>query len=179
RREFIGQIGAVAASPFEARGQQDAAPAIGFLSSRSAEDSAYLVAAFHRDLNESGFAAGKNIEVDFRWADGHYDRLPALAAELVARPVAVLVAVGGEPSALAARAATATIPIVFTTGGDPVKIGLVQSLNRPGGNATGVSLLTTIPEAKRLGLLHELAPNATRVGALIDPNYQEAETQSR
>src|SRR6476620_4971733 len=170
RREFIGLIGGAAALPFEARGQQGAAPAIGFLSSRSAGDSAHLVAAFHRGLNESGLVAGQNVEVAFRWADGHYDRLPAFAAELVDRPVAVLVAVGGEPSALAAKAATATIPIVFTTGCDPVKSGLVDSLNRPGGNATGVSLLTTIPESKRLGLLHELAPNATVVGALIDPN---------
>jgi putative ABC transport system substrate-binding protein len=119
------------------------------------------------------------VAIEYRWAQGQYDRLPALAADLVSRGITLLVAVGGEPSALAAKAAAPTIPLVFTTGGDPVKIGLVTSLNRPGGNATGVSLLTTTPEAKRLGLLHELVPSAAAIGALINPNYQEAEGQSR
>jgi putative tryptophan/tyrosine transport system substrate-binding protein len=119
------------------------------------------------------------VAIEFRWAQGQYDRLPALAVDLVGRRVAVLVAVGGEPSALAVKAATSTIPTVFTTGGDPVKIGLVASYNRPGGNATGVSLLTTVAESKRLGLLHELAPNAAVAGVLINPNYQEADAQAR
>jgi putative ABC transport system substrate-binding protein len=117
--------------------------------------------------------------VEYRWAEGQYDRLPDLAAELVHHPVDVLVTVGGEPSALAAKGATSTIPIVFTVGGDPVKIGLVASLARPGGNATGISLLTTAPEAKRFQLVRELLPTAVLVGVLINPNYQEAEGQSR
>jgi putative ABC transport system substrate-binding protein len=154
-------------------------PVIGFLSSRSPGDSAYLVVAFRKGLSEVGYDDGQNVAIEFRWAEGRYERLPALAADLVNRQVAVLVAVGGEPSALAAKAASSTIPLVFTTGGDPVKIGLVASLNRPGGNATGVSLLTTAPESKRLGLLHELAPSAALIGVLINPNYQEAEAQSR
>ena len=179
RRDFIALVASAASWSREVRAQQPAMPVIGFLSSRSAGDSAYLIAALLRGLSESGFVQGQNVSIEYRWAEGHYDRLPAFAAELVRRPVAALMAVGGEPSALAAKAATSAIPIVFTTGGDPVKIGLVLSLNRPGGNATGVSLLTTAPEAKRLGLLHELAPNATVIGALIDPNYQEADAQSR
>ncbi len=145
------------------------------LSSRSPGDSTTLVAAFRKGLGEAGYIEGQNIAIEYRWAEGQYDRLPALAAELVHRNVAVLVATGGEPSALAAKGATSTIPIVFTVGGDPVKIGLVASLNRPGGNATGVSLLTTTPEAKRLGLLHELVPGAAVVGVLIDPNSPDGE----
>ena len=130
-------------------------------------------------MGETGYVEGKNIAIEYRWAEGHYDRLPAMATDLVQRGAAVLVTTGGEPSALAAKAATSTIPIVFTTGGDPVKIGLVESLNRPGGNATGVSLLTTAPEAKRLGLLHELVSATKIVGVLIDPNYQEARAQAQ
>jgi putative ABC transport system substrate-binding protein len=179
RREFIALVGGAAAWSIPARAQQPVRPVIGFLSSRSSSDSAYLVAAFRRGLSENAFVEQQNVDVEYRWAEGRYDRLPALAVELVRRPVAVLVAVGGEPSALAAKAATSTIPIVFTTGGDPVKIGLVPSLSRPDGNATGISLLTTAPEGKRLGLLHELAPSATAIGALINPNYQEADAQSR
>jgi putative ABC transport system substrate-binding protein len=154
-------------------------PVIGFLSSRSPGDSTTLVAAFRKGLSEAGYIEGQNIAIEYRWAEGQYDRLPALAAELVHRNVAVLVATGGEPSALAAKGATSAIPIVFTVGGDPVKDGLVASLNRPGGNATGVSLLTTTPEAKRLGLLHELVPGAAVVGVLIDPNSPDGEAQSR
>jgi putative tryptophan/tyrosine transport system substrate-binding protein len=179
RREFIALVGCAATWPRVVDAQQKAMPVIGFLSSRSPGDSTILVAAFRKALSEAGYVEGQNIAIEYRWADGQYDRLPALAAELVNRAVAVLVATGGEPSALAAKAATSTIPIVFTTGGDPVKIGLVASLNRPGGNATGVSLLTTTPEAKRLELLHDLVPGVKVVGVLIDPNYQEAETQSR
>jgi putative ABC transport system substrate-binding protein len=179
RRELIRLLGGAATVwPFVTFAQP-AVPIIGFLSSRSAADSTTLVAAFRKGLGESGYIEGQNIAVEYRWADGQYDRLPALVTDLVQRGVVLLVTTGGEPSALAAKAATSTIPIVFTTGGDPVKIGLVESHNRPGGNATGVSLLTTAPESKRLGLLHELVPGAKVVGVLIDPNYQEAEAQAR
>jgi putative ABC transport system substrate-binding protein len=179
RRELITILGGAATVwPFVTFAQP-AVPIIGFLSSRSPADTTTLVAAFRNGLGEAGYIEGKNIAVEYRWADGQYDRLPALVADLVQRGVALLVTTGGEPSALAAKAATSTIPIVFTTGGDPVKIGLVESLNRPGGNATGVSLLTTAPESKRLGLLHELVPGAKVVGVLIDPNYQEADAQAR
>jgi putative ABC transport system substrate-binding protein len=130
-------------------------------------------------LSDEGFVEGRNVSVEFRWAEGRYAEMPAIAAELVSRQVTVLVAVGGEPSALAAKAATSAIPIVFTAGGDPVQSGLVASLNRPGGNATGISLLTTAPEAKRLGLLHELVPRPALIGVLINPNYREAEGQWR
>src|ERR1700722_6623336 len=179
RRELITILGGAATVwPFVTFAQP-AVPIIGFLSSRSPADTTTLVAAFRNGLGEAGYIEGQNIAVEYRWADGQYDRLPALVADLVQRGVALLVTFGGEPSALAAKAATSTIPIVFTTGGDPVKIGVAKSLNRPGGNATGVSLLTTAPESKRLGLLHELVPGAKVVGVLIDPNYQEADAQAR
>jgi len=180
RREFLGVMGAgLAAWPRAVCAQHQAMPVIGYLSSRSLGDSAALVAAFREGLGEAGFVEGQNVAIEYRWAEGQYDRLPAQAADLARQGVAVLVTTGGEPSALAAKAATSTIPIVFTAGGDPVKIGLVESLNRPGGNATGVSVLTTAPESKRLGLLHELVPAAKAVGVLIDPYYREAEAQER
>jgi putative tryptophan/tyrosine transport system substrate-binding protein len=179
RRDFILAGGATVAWSLAARAQQPAIPLIGFLSSRSLNDSRHLVDAFRAGLQASGYIEAQNVAVEYRWAEGQYDRLPALAAELVRSRVAVLVTTGGEPSVLAAKAATSSIPIVFTTGGDPVKMGLVASLSRPGGNATGASLLTTAPEAKRLGILHELAPRAGVVGVLIDPNYQQAEDQAR
>ena len=179
RREFLGVMGAGLAAWPRAVCAQQSVPVIGYLSSRSAGETAALVAAFRKGLGEAGFTEGQNVAIEYRWADGQYDRLPAMAAEFARQGVAVLVTTGGEPSALAAKAATSTIPIVFTVGGDPVKIGLVQSLNRPGGNATGVSLLTTAPESKRLGLLHELVPAAKAVGVLIDPYYREAEAQER
>jgi putative ABC transport system substrate-binding protein len=178
RRQFIAIIGGAATWPFAARAQQSA-PVIGFMSTRSWNDSAYVVAAFRRGLSDEGFVEGRNVSVEFRWAEGRYAEMPTIAAELVSQQVTVLVAVGGEPSALAAKAATSAIPIVFTAGGDPVQSGLVVSLNRPGGNATGISLLTTAPEAKRLGLLHELVPSAALIGVLINPNYPEAEVQWR
>src|SRR5262245_18479329 len=168
RRDFITLLGGAAAAwPLAARAQQ---PLVGFLSSRSPEDSVDVVAAFRRGLGERGVTEGRNVLVEFRWANGDYARLPALAAELVGRPVSVLVAAGGPPAAYAARAATSTIPILFAST-DPVKSGLVASLNRPGGNATGVHLLTTDLEAKRFGLLHELFPATALFGVLLNPKY--------
>jgi putative ABC transport system substrate-binding protein len=179
RREFITLIGGVAVWPIAARAQQSTLPMIGFMSSRSLNDSRHLVDAFRTGLQANSYIEGQNVAIEYRWANGQYDRLAAIATELVRSRIAVLVMTGGEPSVLAAKAATSTIPIVFTTGGDPVKMGLVASLSRPGGNATGISLLTTAPEAKRLGILHELAPSAAVIGVLIDPNYQQAEDQAR
>jgi ABC-type uncharacterized transport system substrate-binding protein len=177
RREFITLLGGAAlAWPLAARAQQ-LMPVVGFLSARSAEDSAHLVAAFRRGLSDGGFIDGRNVTVEYHWAQGQYDRLPAQALELVRKPVTVLVVTGGEPAALAAKAATSTIPIVFAIGGDPVKLGLVASYNRPGGNVTGINILTTTLEAKRLGLLHDLIPHATTVGLLLNTNFRVAESQ--
>jgi putative ABC transport system substrate-binding protein len=179
RREFILALGGAAAAwPFAALAQQPSMPVIGFLSGRSPEDSGYLVTAFQQGLADDGFVDGKNIAIEYRWASGDYGRLPKLAAELVSRPVAVLVGVGGDASARAAKAATSTIPIVFGMGGDPVGAGLVASLNRPGGNVTGVTLLTNQMEAKRLGLLHELV-GSVPVGVLLNPQFPAAASQLR
>jgi putative ABC transport system substrate-binding protein len=179
RREFIGLICGATAWPLASRAQQVAEPLIGFLSSRSAVDSDYLVAAFRKGLREAGYIEGQNVAIEFRWADGRYNQMPALAADLLKQKIAVFVAVGGEPSALATKNATSTIPIVFTIGGDPIKVGLVASLNRPGGNATGVSLLAIAPEARRLGMLHELVPKDLSIGCLINPNFADAENRVR
>jgi putative ABC transport system substrate-binding protein len=176
RREFLIGAGA-AAWPLTAGAQQPAMPIIGFMSSRSATDSDYLVAAFLKGLNGTGYYEGKNVAVAFRWANGRYDELPRLAEDLLTLRPTVFVAVGGEPSALAAKAATTAIPIVFTIGGDPMKVGLVASMNRPGGNATGVSLLAIEPEAKRLGMFHEIVPPNDWIGALVNPSFSDAKTR--
>src|SRR6516164_5884103 len=177
RREFIMLVGAAAAWPLAARAQQPSKPVIGFMSSRSPEDSMNVLTAFRRGLGEGGLIEGENVAIEFRWARGAYQELPALAAELVSRRVAVLVAVGGDPSALAAKAATSSIPIVFNST-DPIKSGLVASLNRPGGNATGVYILTSDLELKRLGLLHELLPGVGLFGVMLNPKFPAAAQQA-
>jgi putative tryptophan/tyrosine transport system substrate-binding protein len=178
RREFITMLVGAATWPVPAHGQQAVVPVIGFLNTRSSQDAAHLVTAFRRGLSENGFVDGQNLTIEFRWAGGQYERLLALAAELVGRTVKVIAATGGDPAALAAKAATSTIPIVFSSS-DPVKLGLVASYNRPGGNATGINLLTTTMEPKRLGILHDLMPRASTIAALVDPRFPTAEIQSR
>jgi putative tryptophan/tyrosine transport system substrate-binding protein len=179
RRQFITLLGGAAAVwPLTAHAQQPAMPVIGFLHARSPDDAMPQVAAFRRGLAESGYIEGQNAIIEYRWARGRYDTLPAMAAELIRLPAIVLVA-GSEPAALAAKAATSTIPIVFSIGSDAIKLGLVAGYNRPGGNSTGVSMFTAALEAKRLGLLHELLPQAATMGVLLNPNYSLAENQLR
>ena len=158
RRQFILALGG-AAWPLAAHAQQTPMRVVGFLTSLTSAASVPMAAAFLQGLNESGFTEGRNVAIEYRYADGHYDRLPALAADLVSRKVDVIFASGGSAPALAAKAATTTIPIVFETGGDPVKAGLVASLSRPGGNLTGVTWTASALSAKRLDLLHQLVPN--------------------
>src|SRR5262245_52139225 len=178
RREFITLLGGAAATwPLAVRAQQAAMPVIGFMSSRSPEDSEGVVAAFRKGLSEGGLVEGRNVLLEFRWARGEYNRLPSLAAELVNQSVTVLVAAGGEASALTAKAATSTIPIIFISS-DPVKSGLVASLNRPGGNATGFHFITTDLESKRLGLLDELFPGTAILGGLVNPKSPPASAQA-
>jgi putative tryptophan/tyrosine transport system substrate-binding protein len=179
RREFFTLLGGAAASlPFAARAQQPAVPVIGFLHGASPSYLGQFIDALRKGLDESGFVEGQNLAIEYRWAEGHYERLPALVAELVDRQVAVILAMGGTDPARAAKAATSTIPIVFVSAADPVKTGLVASLNRPGGNVTGVSLIASALDEKKLGLLHELMPKSSVIGGLVNPNYPGAKTQA-
>ena len=179
RREFIALLGGAAAWPLAARAQQPAMPVIGYIDAGSPEPAAHLLAAFLRGLGETGFAEGRNVAIEFRWAHNNNERLPELAADLVRRRVAVIVAPQSTAAVMEAKAATRMIPIVFGTGGDPVQAGLVTSLNRPGGNITGVNFFQSDLGAKRLGLLHELLPKASVIGMLVNLTFGDAETHVR
>jgi putative ABC transport system substrate-binding protein len=176
RREFITLLGAAAAWPRAARAQQSPMPVVGFVNSGSAA-TPWSVAGFRQGLGETGYVEGRNVLVEYRFAEGQYDRLPALIADLVSRKVAVLAATGGVHTALAAKPVSAAIPVVFANGSDPLRFGLVETLNRPGGNITGVSFFSAILETKRLGLLSQLVPTARNFGVLINPTNANAEVQ--
>jgi putative ABC transport system substrate-binding protein len=178
RREFIRLLASAATVwPLAARAQQPAKPTIGFLNGTSPQTYGRSLLAFRRGLSETGYVEGRNVEVEYRWAEGHYERLPALAADLVRRQVTVIVATS-TPANVIARAATTTIPIVFTTSSDPVGLGLVASLNRPGGNVTGAASMNVELDLKRLEMLHELVPGANTIALLVNPNQPGVQTQS-
>jgi putative ABC transport system substrate-binding protein len=181
RRAFITLVGGAAAAawPLAARAQQQTMPVVGFLGAPSAAPYARYIAAVHQGLKEVGYIEHQNVAMEYRWADGQYDRLPAMAAELISRRVAVIVPIGGAPATVAAKAATSTIPIVFNLGADPIQLGLVTNLNRPGGNVTGVAMMTVEIETKRLELLHELAPTSTSIAVLLNPSNAQAQSQER
>jgi putative tryptophan/tyrosine transport system substrate-binding protein len=180
RREFIALLGGAAAAwPLATHAQQARMPVIGFVNAASPGPLRQQIAAFREGLKDSNYVESHNVAVEYRWAEGQYDRLPALVADLVRQQVSVIVAGGGAPAVLAAKAATTTVPIVFSAGGDPVGLGLVASLNRPGGNITRVYIFTSGLEAKRLGLLHEMVPKATPIGVLVNSNFADAENQLR
>ena len=179
RRDFIALLGGMAAWPLAARAQQPAMSVVGFLDVASAGERTQMVAAFRQGLADGGFVEGRNVVTEFRWADGQYDRLPELAADLVRRQVSVIATPGTTAAGLAAKAATTTIPIVFGVAGDPVKLGLVASLNRPGGNATGVNFFANELVAKRMQLLREIVPAASRIALLLNPSDPANETTER
>src|SRR5436309_5428226 len=170
RREFISLVGSAAVAwPLAARAQQAAMPVVGFVRDGSADTSARLAASFRKGLNETGYVEGQNVTVEYHWLEGQYDRLPALMADLVRRRVAVIATPAGNLATLAAKAATTAIPIVFGVGEDPVKLGLVSSLARPGGNLTGINFFSQEITTKRFGLMHELVPKAARIAVLVNP----------
>jgi len=176
RREFITLLGGAAmAWPLAARAQRPVIPVIGYLHSGSSAPYAHLVGAFRQSLKEAGYVEGENVAIEYRWAEGHYDRLPALAAELVGRHVALIVAQGGDPPVLAAKSATATIPVVFTISSDPVRLGIVRSLNRPGGNVTGFWPYTSLLGTKRLELMRQLLPASASIAVLVNPDNPNAD----
>jgi len=180
RREFITLLGSAAATwPLVARAQQPALPVVGFLRNTKAASSERLVSAFRQGLKETGYVVGQNLAIEYRWTDNKNDRLPELAADLVQRKVAVIVAAGGIATALAAKRATQTIPVVFELGGDPVGLGLISSLNRPGGNLTGIALFANIVGPKRLDLLLNLVPKASAIGLLVNPSNPNAATEAK
>jgi len=179
RRKFLATLGgAVAGWPLAARAQQPAMAVVGFVSSANAQSTPHMTAAFRVGLKENGFTEGENVAIEYRWADGHLERLPSLVADLVRRRVAVIFSTGGDVPTLVAKGATTTIPIVFATGADPLRSGLVVSLNRPGGNATGATVVAGLLGAKRIALLRELAPNTHALGLLVNPNNPNAEPET-
>ena len=177
RREFLTLVGGSAAWPMAALAQGRALPVIGFLHSRGPEDAAYLTAGFRRGLRDAGFIDGQNVRVEYRWAHGQYDQLSALARELASIRVSVMVSGGGAPAVVAAKSVSSTIPIVFAMSGDAVKLGLAESINRPGANVTGIDVFTTVLDPKRLSLLHDLVPTTDTIGFLVDANYPPSAQQ--